>query len=112
MGYRSNVYIKCKKEKAFEFKQFLENYKTQHGIDLRNEENFYTTDNFLYLILNSWKFYNKCTSVKDIINFVSREDLEEYIGMIAIGEDNLAEQYGNCYEVDLYEIMTVEGMDE
>jgi len=112
MSYYSNIYIKCKKEKAFEFKHFLDTYKTTYNTDLCTSEEFYTTDNYLYLILYDWKFYDSYSNVKAIINFVDSTKMKGHIGMLIIGEDYLTDEYGDCYELNLYPTVIAEGMDE
>jgi len=95
---------------VFEFKHFLQAYKEKFNEDLQKQEQFYGDDKYLYLILNSWKFYPRYPEVRYIINFVEQEDLEDYIGMIAIHEDDTKDEWGNPNEIDLYTCMEIEGM--
>jgi len=110
MGYHSDIYIKCKKEKALEFKAFLDTYKKEFNTDLRQEEEFATDDNYIYLTISDWKFYTSYPEVQAIIDFVENEDMDTHIGMIAIGEDGAADSWGTPYEVDLYTNTNIEGM--
>lgn len=110
MGFRSQIHIKCKVSKAFEFKHFLSTYKTDHGNDLVVEENFYTDKEHLYLTLNDWKFYEGYPVVDDIIAFVGSHSMEDHIGMIAIHEDETTSEWGAPWEVGLYASMIIEGM--
>ena len=110
MGFRSDIYIKCKKEKIFEFKHFLQTYKEKYDIDLQKEEDLYSDDNYLYLILRNWKFYIDCQEVNAVKDFVEREDMEEHIGMIVINENDTKDEWGWHYEVDLSISIRIEGM--
>ena len=110
MGFYSDIHVKCKKEKVFEFKHFLQTYKEKHDIDLQKEEKFYSDDDYLYLIISDWKFYTNYPEVDAIINFVEREDMDGYIGMIAINEDSTKDECGSPWEVDLNAHMEIEGM--
>jgi len=110
MGFRSEIYIKCKIEKAFEFKHFLQTYKEKFSEDLQQTEEFYTDDNYLYLVLHDWKFYSCFPEVEFITDFVEQESLEGYIGMLAVHEDDTTSEWGAPYEVDLYISITIGGM--
>jgi len=110
MGYRSDIYIKCKAEKAFEFKQFLQTYKEKFNEDLQQTEEFDTDGHYLYLVLNDWKFYESCPEVQHITNFINNEAAAGHIGMIAIGEDSAIEEWGTPWEVDLSTYTQIEGM--
>jgi len=110
MGYRSDIYIKCRKEKALEFKSFLDSYKEEFDIDLRQEQEFATDGNYIYLTISNWEFYESYPEVATIIDFVENEDIGTYIAMIAIGEDGATEEWGTPCEVDLYTNTNIEGM--
>ena len=110
MGFRTDVYIKCETEKVFEFKKFLNDYKIKFGDDLQQQEKFYSDDDYLYLILTHWKFYNSYPEVEFIINFVECEDMEGHIGMLAINEDNTTDEWGDPWEVGLNAYMKIEGI--
>jgi len=110
MGYRSDIYIKCKVEKVFEFKQFLQTYKEKFNEDLQQTEKFYIDNHYLYLMLTDWKFYENYPEVQYITDFLNRGDLEEHIGMVAIGEDGATEELASPWKVDLSTYTQVEGM--
>jgi len=95
---------------VFEFKHFLQTYKEKFNEDLQQQEEFYTDNNYLYLVLRDWKFYLSYPEVKYVINFVEQADLNDHIGMIAINEDSTKDEWGNPWEVDLYTYMEIEGM--
>ena len=105
MGYRSDIYIKIKAEKAFETKAFLESWETLHG--LKDEYTRITDTNYIYIKIIGWKFYNSYPGVASIINFI--ESLSEDAGMITIGEDGVTEQWGDTDEVELYTTTSIEG---
>ena len=110
MGFRSDVYIKCSTEKVFEFKKFMNDYKTKFDDDLQQTGEFYSDDDYLYLILRDWKFYSGYPEVGFITDFVEREGMEEYIGMITINEDYTKDEWGSPWEVDLNAYMEIEGV--
>ena len=97
-------------QNIFEFKKFMNDYKTKFNDDLQQTEEFYSDDDYLYLILRDWKFYTSYPEVDFIIDFVEREDMEGHIGMIAINEDNTKDEWGNPWEVDLNASMKIEGI--
>lgn len=104
MVYRSNIYVKMKKGKAFELKAFLATWKFSDGSKVGNNAYIQThDDDYIYLLLEGWEFYRDFPEVIALISFVRETHKRdgEPIGMIAIGEDGVTKEWGSPWEVDL-----------
>lgn len=102
MGYRSEVYLKA----SIELKEGFESQFTKES----HYYDYIKSDEEYFYVYWSWvKWYHSYKEVKDIINWVNAERDEFYVGMIAVGEDNATEQYGDTSEVDMWTSAIVTG---
>lgn len=109
MGYRSDIHIKCEISQTLKFTNFLDTYKEEHNIDLRQEETVRHDKNYIYLTLSDWEFYQSYPEVDSIVDFI--EGLSDYAGLIEIGEDGETDEWGSPNKVGLYTQTTIEGME-
>jgi len=94
MGYRSDVYIKVHKSDEDKLVEVLkENEFTAIKEYLDEDHVGYT--------IHDVKWYSDYDDVKAVNDFI--EEKSEYLkGLIAIGEDNYATEYGDPSAVEMY----------
>jgi len=93
MGYRSNVYIKVHKSDEDKLVEVLK----KNGFATMRE---YSDKNHVGYTIHDvkWYSYDKVKAVNDFIE----EESEYPRGLIAIGEDNYATEYGDPSAVEMY----------
>ena len=100
MGYRSNVYIKVNKKDEKELKNlFKENY-------IEAVKEFDDFDTAGYVIYDA-KWYSNYKDVAAINSFIEEKGCEYARGLIAIGEDNATEEYGEPWGLDMYVVSNI-----
>ena len=99
MGYRSDVYIKV--HKSDEGK--LVNILIENAFSFIKE---YTDKDHVGYVINYVKWYEDYKDVKAVNDFIEEES-EYPKGLMAIGEDNAAVEYGEPWEVGMYVITQI-----
>lgn len=103
MGYRSDVYGKMTKDLEEEFrKEFATEFEQDYV-------KYASDDEYFYLRWEWVKWYESFKEVKAINAWFSDDAREDKAGLIAIGEDNATQAWGSPCEVELYEVISVEG---
>ena len=102
MGYRSEVYIKIDKKRTIEFLFLLQSHNVtwiNHKEDLADEE-------YSYFYGEDLKWYNSYPDVGAVNSFIENSD---NCALIAVGEDEATEVYGDTCTTGLNAYTVVEG---
>lgn len=99
MGYRSDVYIKVNKNDE---DKLTDLFRENHFDAIKEYED---GDNVGYVIYDI-KWYSGYTDVDKINSFID-EKSKYPRGLIAIGEDNATEEYGEPYEVGMWAVVQI-----
>jgi len=107
MGYRSELYVKMKKE----FKPKFIFYLKINEIDYFEDKSDTNDNTYIQYYACDLKWYNGYSTVDKFNSFL--QDNSDSITMLRIGEEggDVEEYGGNCYDFDLtyYVDVTIEG---
>jgi len=99
MGYRSDVYIKVHKSDEDKLVEVLE----ENSFEAIRE---YSSITYVGYTIYDVKWYSSYDEVKAVNRFIKERD--NYLrGLIAIGEDNDTEEYGEPSEIGLFTITKI-----
>jgi len=99
MGYRSDVYIKVHKSDEDKLVEVLE----ENGFEAIRE---YSSITYAGYTIYDVKWYSSYDEVKAVNDFIEEES-EYPKGLIAIGEDNAKEDYGEPSEIGLFTVTKI-----
>jgi hypothetical protein len=103
MGYRSDIYIKVKKEDQ---EQLVEKFKEADLFSSFQESSEHDDEYVRYI--GTWlKWYESYEDVKIINDFINEGTDDNPRGLIAVGEDSQTTHYGDTQELDMFEITSV-----
>ena len=104
MGHRSEVYIKIDATKAIEF-MFILKANEITWIEPRVS----TDKNYVLFFGSDLKWYSSYKEVNAVNTFIDETD---NCTLIAVGEDERTEIYGDTHETGLQAYTVIEGFDE
>ena len=99
MGYRSDVYIKVHKSDEGKLVEVLK----KNSFTATRE---YEDKKYVGYVIDDVKWYSSYEDVKAVTDFIEEES-EYPRGLIAIGEDNAKEYYGEPWEVGMFIVTQV-----
>ena len=110
MGYKSDIYIKINKKLIFAVKKEL--YSKLDALGIKKEQGYttYTDNNYIYILMQDWKFYKNYPEVQIITNFIDK--YENRAALIEVGQDNAVYLIGDTYEVNLTSEVIIHGFSE
>jgi len=108
MGYRSTIYIKFKAKDEKEFLDILKKHDLQDAFELQTLHT--PPDEYRRYIGNDFKWYEGYKEIDEINKWISKSDLDKDRprALIAVGEDNATTFWGEPYDIDMYESVTVD----
>jgi len=105
MGYRSTIYVKIRVKDRQEFEALLKEHDLDDAFELQE---FDCDVPYIRYIGDDLKWYTRFDEVKAVTEFIEEYLDDGFRGLIAVGEDNFTEEFGEPGELDMCPVVSVE----